>query len=161
MVFALLVSACGSTPPDADNDLLTANSPVEEVERVSREPAGGEPATTPTPAQAQGNACLTQGGETVSHKLKALGTEPFWAAEVNGRCVTYKTPEDQPGTRIWTKVTGTAPETVWGGALRGKRFELTVRPKTGCSDGMSDKTYPLEAVLIVDGESRRGCAEKR
>jgi len=59
-----------------------------------------------------------------------------------------------------TEVTRRAPETVWDGALRGRQFFLTIRPKADCSDGMSDKSYPLEAVLRVDGETRHGCAER-
>jgi len=155
-----LVSACGPTAPEARNVAIAANASVEPDEVTPTETARTESQAVPTSAKAQGNACLTQGGETVDHKLKALGTEPFWAAEVEGRCVTYKTPEDQQGSRLWTKVTGTAPETVWSGALRGKQFELAVRPKADCSDGMSDKSYPLEAVLRVEGETRHGCAER-
>ena len=52
-------------------------------------------------------------------------------------------------------------ETAWDGALYGKQFQLTVKPKADCSDGMSDKVYSLEAVLRVDGEVRHGCAEQR
>jgi uncharacterized membrane protein len=97
----------------------------------------------------------------VTHNLKAIGTEPFWGAKVEGRCVTYSTPEYQQGTRIWTKVTKNEQKTVWDGALRGQQFQLTVRPKADCSDGMSDNVYPFEAALRVDGETRHGCAEER
>jgi uncharacterized membrane protein len=104
---------------------------------------------------------MTQDGESVTHKLKALCTEPFWAAEVEGRCVTYKTPEDQQGTRVWTHVDTGPQGPVWNGALRGRQFQLIVKPAPppGCSDGMSDKTYPMDAELRVDGEIRKGCAE--
>ena len=97
----------------------------------------------------------------MTHKLKALGTEPFWAAEIEGRCVTYKTPEDQQGTRVWTHVDTGPQGPVWNGALRGRQFQLYVKPAApaGCSDGMSDKSYPMDAVLRVDGETRNGCAE--
>jgi len=52
---------------------------------------------------------------------------------------------------------------VWKGALNGQEFQLIVKPAgpQGCSDGMSDKTYPMDAVLRVDGETRNGCAEPR
>lgn len=91
--------------------------------------------------------------------VKAIGTEPFWGVRVEGRCVTYSTPEDQKGTRIWTRFESGPNGPVWNGAFGGKRFQLYVQPRPNCSDGMSDKSYPLEARLIVQGEQRQGCAE--
>lgn len=161
MACALLVAACGSAVPQADNVPVVANAPVGQADAASPEPARDEPASeTAAPAATRGNACRTQDGRAVAHKLKALGTEPFWAAVVDGRCVTYTTPEDQNGTRIWTRVSEKAGSAAWEGALRGKQFQLTIRPKADCSDGMSDKSYPMEAVLRVDGETRHGCAEQ-
>jgi uncharacterized membrane protein len=90
--------------------------------------------------------------------LRAIGTEPFWGARIAGRCVTYSTPDDQQGTRIWTKFSGTAEQGVWAGALGGRRFELRTSPQAGCSDGMSDNVYPIAVSLTVSGEERRGCA---
>jgi uncharacterized membrane protein len=92
-------------------------------------------------------------------KLRVVGTEPFWGARTEGRCVLYSTPEDQAGTRVWAKAETGVKSTVWTGALRGKPFVLTAKPESGCSDGMSDKSYPMSATLIVDGETRTGCAE--
>lgn len=153
----LLVAACDAPAPQTGNAIAT-NGPFEAnvaVAESSHNDRQLEPATT----QPQANACQTQDGHSVTHKLKAIGTEPFWAAQVEGRCVTYSTPEDQAGTRVWTKVSDAAPATVWNGALHNKQFQLTVRPNAGCSDGMSDKVYPLDAVLQVEGKTRRGCAE--
>jgi len=106
------------------------------------------------------NPCAVQDGVPVEDGLKAVGTEPFWAAEIQGRCVTYKTPENQQGTRIWSHVHSEADRRIWEGALGGRQFQLAVRPVPECSDGMSDRRYPLEAVLRVNGETRRGCAER-
>jgi uncharacterized membrane protein len=90
--------------------------------------------------------------------LKAIGTEPFWGAKVEGRCVTYSTLEDQAGTRIWTKYEASSDGGAWTGTFQNKPFKLVTRAKADCSDGMSDRAYPLEAVLTVVGEERRGCA---
>ena len=159
---ALLVAACGSPAPQATNAPVAANAPVGRANAASPETVRKEPAIeAAAPSAPPGNACRTQDGQAAMHKLKALGTEPFWAAEVDGRCVTYTTPEDQKGTRVWTKVAGASPAMIWEGALRGKQFQLTIRPKADCSDGMSDKLYPMEVVLRVDGETRHGCAETR
>jgi uncharacterized membrane protein len=90
--------------------------------------------------------------------MRAIGTEPFWNARTDGRCVTYSTPENQAGTRLWTKV-GTGPMgPVWTGSFQGKPFVLRVQPAVRCSDGMSDKVYDWEAILTVGGEERKGCA---
>lgn len=92
-------------------------------------------------------------------RLRALGTEPFWAARIQGRCVTYSHPEDQGGTRVWTKFLGNALSGTWSGSLDGKPFILRTRTDRACSDGMSDRVYPIAVALTVSGEERSGCAE--
>lgn len=106
-------------------------------------------------------ACSMQGTERLQVRpVRAIGTEPFWNARVDGRCVTYSHPDDQAGTRVWTRyAAGSGAGGTWTGALGGRRFELRIRPQPGCSDGMSDRRYPLAAELLVGGEQRRGCAE--
>ena len=131
------------------------------------------PAATPTPSPTasprpdprpgQVSACLMQGDERLTHPpLRAIGTEPFWGARIEGRCVTYSHPDDQQGTRVWTRYTaGAGGGGTWTGALEGRPFVLTTRPQPGCSDGMSDNRYPIAVELLVGGEQRRGCAERR
>ena len=119
----------------------------------------GKPAP-PKPAPASASACLTQDGKPVpANRLRAIGTEPFWGARIDGRCVTYSHPEDQQGTRVWTRFSGTAASGSWTGSLGGKPFVLRTRPQAGCSDGMSDNRYPIAVSLTVGGEQRSGCAE--
>jgi uncharacterized membrane protein len=91
--------------------------------------------------------------------LKAVGTEPFWAARIEGRCVTYSHPDNQSGTRIWTQFTGTRDNGVWTGFYEGARFVLRTRRAPGCSDGMSDRRYPIAVSVTVKGEERSGCAD--
>ena len=158
LTIILALSACTS-PKEGEGTLVTVNesnrSGTREVKEV---PPLGEPASTP-PNEAA-NACSVQDGAALKiASIKGLGTEPFWNVRTDGRCVTYSTPEDQAGTRVWTKAAAGAEETSWTGALRGKPFVLSVKPKADCSDGMSDKIYPMEAELRVEGELRRGCAE--
>ena len=110
-------------------------------------------------ASASGSPCLNQDGEELRiTPVKAIGTEPFWGARVEGRCVTYSTPEDQAGTRIWTRYNPGPDGDVWVGTFKGKPFKLITRLRPDCSDGMSDRTHPQEAMLTVAGEERRGCA---
>ena len=103
--------------------------------------------------------CLVQDGELLRMSpLKAIGTEPFWGARIEGRCVTYSHPEDRKGTRVWTKFNTGPQGGIWIGSLSGKPFELRTRPQPGCSDGMSDNRYPIAVSLTVNGEQRTGCA---
>ena len=114
-------------------------------------------ASKPTAAT---SPCLVQDGELLRiSPLRAIGTEPFWGARIEGRCVTYSHPEDQQGTRVWTRFNTGPQGGVWIGSLSGKPFELRTRPQPGCSDGMSDNRYPVAVTLTVNGEQRTGCAE--
>jgi uncharacterized membrane protein len=114
----------------------------------------------PQPAPQPAGACLTQDGKPVpANRIRAVGTEPFWGARIEGRCVTYSHPEDQQGTRVWTKFSGTATNGSWTGSLGGHPFVLRTRPQADCSDGMSDNRYPIAVALTVGGEQRTGCAE--
>jgi uncharacterized membrane protein len=125
-------------------------------------PTAPAPASSLPPAQAGGaGPCLVQGEEQLANPpLRAVGTEPFWGARIEGRCVTYSHPDDQQGTRVWTRYTpGEGGGGRWSGALGGQLFELVVRPRPGCSDGMSDLRYAFEAELKIGGEQRRGCAD--
>lgn len=95
--------------------------------------------------------------------LRVVGTEPFWGARIEGRCVTYSTPEDQQGTRVWTRYEPLENGGAWKGALDGSPFELRARRaggRQGCSDGMSDRVYRWDVTLRVRGEDRRGCADE-
>ena len=107
------------------------------------------------------NPCLIQGADRLQvTPLRAVGTEPFWGARVEGRCVTYSTPDNQQGVRVWTRYSeGGNGSSAWVGQLGGKKFEMRVRPEAGCSDGMSDKRYPMTVELAVNSEKREGCAE--
>lgn len=105
-------------------------------------------------------ACMVQDGEELGVRpVRAIGTEPFWGVRIEGRCVTYSDPTDQDGVRIWTRYTADSGGR-WSGALGGRLFEVRLSDAPGCSDGMSDKSYPLAVALIVNGERRQGCAER-
>jgi uncharacterized membrane protein len=163
MMAAGLIALCGCGPAPADRP---ADSPAADTQAPA--PASSVTQTAPAPSAPErgpelpANACLVQDGKTLAaNAIRAVGTEPFWAATVVGRCVTYSTPEDQDGTRIWTRFEGSASSGRWAGALDRQEFAMTTRPDTACSDGMSDKVYPIAVTLKVRGEERRGCAEPR
>ncbi|WP_339933528.1 hypothetical protein [uncultured Brevundimonas sp.] len=100
----------------------------------------------------------TLAGVDLSRPIRALGNEPFWAVEIKPEGLVYSgvdRPEqraDNPGpllqgtTARYEATTGT-----------GKPLTVALIATT-CSDGMSDRTYPLTAVVKVDGETLTGCA---
>ena len=160
-VCGVLLAGCADT---SENDAAEAEAETPVTEgAVAEKPQAGmaSPGAEAEAAAAPANvsACLIQDGEPLRiTPVKAIGTEPFWGARVEGRCVTYSTPEDQDGTRIWTRFNPGPDGGVWVGSLDGKPFKLVTRLRQGCSDGMSDRSYPLDAMLTVRGEERSGCA---
>lgn len=163
LILACLLPSCQAA--DTGNDATvpatvpaTAESPA---------PAPDETAATPsTPAMPRPASdippCQLQDGKRLPEtRLRAVGTEPFWGARIEGRCVTYSTPDNPDGTRIWTRLTGSASQRIWTGALDGQRFVLELQKAIGasCSDGMSDRRYPFDAKLQLGNARERGCAE--
>jgi len=156
---ALTLSACGQPP-----------QPSEEPEQAHEDPTPPGPPAAPEPEPMEAvladgteagpsSPCLLDDGRPVPpNAIRAIGTEPFWNAVVEGRCVTYQTPEDQEGTRVWARFSGTAEKGRWVGALDGQPFVMETRPDPKCSDGMSDNIFPIAVTLMVRGEKRIGCA---
>lgn len=151
----LLLSSCGPSQDDAHSSrgaTAATTSPAPSAQPAEDAAEHGPPPPT--------HPCLLQGRDRLAVKpRRAVGTEPFWGAMIEGRCVLYSTPEDQGGTRIWTRYSEAAGVELWSGMLQGRLFELQIRGRPGCSDGMSDKRYPFAVALKVQGEVRQGCAE--
>jgi len=162
--FLMLLAGCNARPePGGQAANETSNSVAAQAEEPQPTSAGESP---PAAGSGTGNAavsaCLVQNGKRIAdNSIRAIGTEPFWGARIVGRCVTYSTPEDQAGTRVWTRFEGAAEKGRWAGALDGRPFVMETEPQPGCSDGMSDNRYPIAVKLTVRGEERTGCAEPR
>lgn len=89
------------------------------------------------------------------------GTEPFWALRLRGGtdavlvrpdaaevAATARGAEIRPGLAIWRAATA-------GGA------PMTITLRVGeCSDGMSDRSYPLSAEVAFEGQLLLGCADR-
>lgn len=161
-----LLSSCGdqtsSSEPNAHAEVGDQSSgDANLVGNAPHQPAATDTNAATSEGSSPVSPCLMQGNDRLQvQPFRAIGTEPFWAARVEGRCVTYSTPEDQKGVRVWTRYSaGTNGAGNWVGQLGGKPFEMRTRPEAGCSDGMSDKVYSIAVELTVNGEQRRGCAE--
>ena len=159
VVFGALLSACAEVATTNALEEVKAEEPKASAQPSAETPGRNQAVEATDVTSAKISACRIQDGEELRlTPVRAIGTEPFWSAQVEGRCVTYFTPEDQRGTRIWTHYNPGPDGGVWVGSLDGKQFKLITRLRQGCSDGMSDRSYPLDAILTVRGEERRGCA---
>lgn len=84
--------------------------------------------------------------------LNCLGTEPFWSVRQVGKTIVYETPEGarQMERRAVLDQGFRSPvRGVIAGDAQG-RMTLAIQPGQ-CSDGMSDRSYGLSALLIFDG----------
>jgi uncharacterized membrane protein len=93
--------------------------------------------------------------------LRALGTEPFWALDVDGTGLRFITPEDTSGIRFPPIASTVIADTVvWSGQTERATIEARIWPEK-CSDGMSDREYPYASRVTIAGTTYRGCADRR
>lgn len=121
---------------------LAACSPAEEA--------------APTPEPSEPAPVLA--GVDLGQPVRALGTEPFWSVELTGTELVYTTPEppEQSAPQPRPVVQGTTATYVTETA-DGTALSVTL-VATECSDGMSDRTYPLTALVKVGEATLTGCA---
>lgn len=98
------------------------------------------------------------GGVDLGQPLRALGTEPFWGVEITPENLAYSGVDvtevraANPGPTIQ----GTTAVYAAAGA-DGTALVVTLIA-TECSDGMSDRVYPLTARVEVGQQTLNGCA---
>ena len=83
----------------------------------------------------------------------AIGTEPFWSLDIDAREMRFSQANDgrdivEPTPRV---IHGFAGE-----IYQGQRIRVNI-VHGPCSDGMSDRTYPDEVQVGVDGKQYEGC----
>lgn len=113
------------------------------------EPAPAPPAPGPAPVLA---------GVDLSKPVRALGTEPFWAVELTGPEMVYSGVDraEQRAPQPKAVIQGTMA-TFEGVTGAGASLSVMLAA-TECSDGMSDRTYPLSAIVRIGDETLTGCA---
>lgn len=115
----------------------------------------GEAPPAQTPASA---APVVLGGVDLGQPLRALGTEPFWAVEITPQSLTYSG-VDQAGVTVANPgptVQGTTA--VYAAADTDGAALVVTLIATECSDGMSDRVYPLTARVELGSQKLNGCA---
>ncbi len=132
--------------------LIPALAVLSLLAACTQEPAQGpdrpEPPASPT----------VLGGVDLGQPVRALGTEPFWGVDIAPAGITYSgvdRPEQtapNPGPTVTGTVAAYTTQTTQGNTL-----EITLIA-TECSDGMSDRTYPLTARVVIGSETLQGCA---
>jgi uncharacterized membrane protein len=97
-------------------------------------------------------------GVDLDQPLRVLGTEPFWAVEISPTGLTYSGVDrpEQKAANPGPALQGTVA--VWTTATEAKTPLVVTLMATDCSDGMSDRTYPLTARVEMGTESLTGCA---
>lgn len=93
-------------------------------------------------------------------EVKALGTEPFWNADITREQLTWTTPENLEAGGVTVPVTRAdgAENVLFTATIDGQLLQILVTPGT-CSDGMSDNVYPFTVERTLGEESVPGCAD--
>ena len=138
--------------------LTGCSQPNEPAAESSSTPAPSEASAPTTPISAPSSqAPATAASLALPDTFTALGTEPFWAAKVTGKRLTYMTPEDQTGQTITVARKDSAELVELHGTLAGKPLALAIT-KGPCSDGMSDVVYRWSVERRLGDDVQRGCA---
>ncbi|MEQ7155987.1 COG3650 family protein [Brevundimonas aurifodinae] len=100
----------------------------------------------------------TLGGVDLDQPLRAIGTEPFWSVDITPEALAYSAVDssgmraDNPGPTVQ----GTTA--VYAAAGEDGTALVVTLIATECSDGMSDRTYPLTARVEMGPQTLNGCA---
>lgn len=110
--------------------------------------------SAPEPAESE----IVLGGVDLNEPLRALGNEPFWAVNIDEGGLVYSGVDrpEQTAPNAGPRIAGTTA--IWSGETdKGQALSVTLI-ETDCSDGMSDRTYPLTARVEIGEETLNGCA---
>lgn len=116
------------------------------------------PAEAPKEPEPAPQAPPVLAGVDLTKPLRAIGTEPFWAVELTGSEMVYSGADrpEQRAPQNPPSVQGTMA--VWESTTSAGNPLTVTLTATDCSDGMSNRTYPLTAMVRIGGETLMGCA---
>ena len=109
-------------------------------------------------APADAPALPMLGGVDLNQPVRALGTEPFWSVAITRDAMVYTDMDrdEQRAANPQPVIQGTT--VVYTGATAEGSTMVVTLISTECSDGMSDRTYPLTARVELGEVSLSGCA---
>ena len=101
---------------------------------------------------------ITMAGVRLDQPLSVMGTEPFWHIRIaDGEMVLSRPDGGRPVARYQTVTLSGGKAVLPGRDAQGQSVEITLMP-VDCSDGMSDRTYPLTAKVQWGDVQLSGCA---
>jgi len=115
-----------------------------------------QPAKAPEVDAPDTKASGIVGGVDLGSPARALGTEPFWSVAITPQELVYSG-VDRPEARFANPGPRIDGDTA---VIAAEGLAVTLKAAT-CSDGMSDRTYPLEAEVTAGAEVLKGCAESQ
>ena len=113
---------------------------------------------TPVPEAPPPAPTAVLAGVQLDQPVRVLGTEPFWGVDITPGGLSYSGVDrpEQTAPNPGPTVQGTTA--TWSATTSaGAPLEILLIA-TECSDGMSDRTYPLTARVQIAGETLNGCA---
>lgn len=97
------------------------------------------------------------GGDGFPRKHSALGTEPFWNFTLDGERFGYTAADAKVERSAAVTRQMSDGKLTLSGIFADQPLSASIHRET-CSDGMSDRTYPMEVTLTVEGKTLMGCA---
>ncbi|MEM6907413.1 MAG: hypothetical protein AAF494_01935 [Pseudomonadota bacterium] len=95
-------------------------------------------------------------GISASEKITLAGTEPFWSIRIDGEEATFSSPDQPDGTPFAVSRFAGNNGLGFSGELEGQSVQIALTPGE-CSDGMSDRVYPLTATIALGESTLYGC----
>ncbi len=131
---------------------LMACSPARKAEVASAESTAASAfmsAITPPPEK----PTHFLGGVDLDESVTLVGTEPFWNILFGDGRMVFSSPDSHVGQ------TTTTPFILTGAGAEWHSKDMDIYLTAGrCSDGMSDRGYPLKAVVHIGSSVLKGCA---
>jgi uncharacterized membrane protein len=131
---------------------LAACSPTHKAEVASAESAAASAvmsAITPAP----GNPTHILGGVDLDKSITLVGTEPFWNILLGDGRLVFSSPDSHLGRTVSAPFILNKDGAEW----HDDNLDIYLTP-VRCSDGMSDRGYPLKAVVHIGETVLKGCA---
>lgn len=110
------------------------------------------------PAASTTAPTTTLGGVDLTQPVRAIGTEPFWSVDITSDAITYVGLDNQPQRAANPQPVIQGTTATWTAETDAGAAMVVTLIATECSDGMSERTYPLTARVQLGEVKLNGCA---